>query len=236
MPSLKVHPAADPRLDFSSDEYRTAYSRLNGLVIEGEQEAHRNYTRLAEMLPQHRDELLQAARMEHKHQRSFQSCCINLGVEANRSWAKAVFSPLNKYFAAASNREQVVPCLLIQSFGVECLAIALYNAYLPVADEFSRKVTETVIEDEQHHLQFGRTWFREHFAAVKVEIQAANHHILPIIQDLLKHIGQDAAHLGMDLESLEEEFTIQYGEALQDIGFSFKDILSMTAFDDAMAA
>ena len=29
--------------DFSSDEYKDAYSRINAIVIEGEKEAHDNY-------------------------------------------------------------------------------------------------------------------------------------------------------------------------------------------------
>lgn len=236
MPSVKAPTAVDPRLDFSSATYRTAYSRLNGIVIEGEQEAHQNYMRLAEILPQHEDELLQAARMERKHQHSFESCARHLGIEVNRDWAKAVFAPLHEYFATASSQAQVVPCLLVQSLVVECLAIALYNTYLPVADEFSRNVTEAVIQDEHQHLDFGQAWFKAHFTRVKTELQAESAQVLPIVWQILARISQDAAHLGIDFESLEEEFTIQYGEALQDIGFSFQEVLKMTAYDDAKAA
>ncbi len=233
---LKVHPTVALTPDYDSADYREAYSRLNGIVIEGEQEAHNNYLRLAEMLPQHRDELLNAARMERRHQNGFQSCGTHLGIEADFNWAEDVFSPLRERFAAASAQEQLVPCLLIQSFVVECLAIALYNAYLPVADDFSRRVTETALKDEHEHLKLGQAWFKAHFETVKTEIQAVNQTILPIVWQILTRIGQDAARLGMDLESLEEEFTIQYGETLQDIGFSFQEVLSMSSYDNAMAA
>ena len=37
-------------LDFKSETYKDAYSRINAIVIEGEQEAHENYITLAELL------------------------------------------------------------------------------------------------------------------------------------------------------------------------------------------
>jgi len=38
-----------PEIDFHSDTYKDAYSRINAIVIEGEQ-AQENYIRLAELL------------------------------------------------------------------------------------------------------------------------------------------------------------------------------------------
>lgn len=227
MSPLKVNLAVDPNPDYDAAAYKTAYGRLNGVVVEGEQEAYSNYLRLAEMLPQYQEEFTQAARVERRHQRSFQTCGRNLGVKADRGWAEGVFAGLHERFAAAAERGQLVPCLLIQALVVECLAIATYNAYLPVADDFSRQVTETVLKDEYQHLNFGQTWFKENFKALKGEIQSANQTILPIAKQILVSISQDAAHLGMDLETLEEEFTIQYGEALEDIGFSFQEVSRM---------
>jgi fatty aldehyde decarbonylase len=236
MPQSQVTLAAAPALDYDSPAYKNAYRRLNGVVIEGEQEAYSNYLKLAEMLPQHRDELLDAARTERRHQLSFQSCGLNLGIQADRSWGAGVFAELHDCFATAAAQQQLVPCLLIQAFVVECLAIALYHSYLPVADDFSRNVTETVLQDEHGHLKLGQAWFQSHFEAVKADIQQANQTVLPIVWKLLANIGQDALQLGIDLESLEEEFTIQYGEALQDIGFSYQDVSRMSAMHGAMAA
>lgn len=235
MSPLQVNLAVDPNLDYDSTAYKVAYSRLNGVFIAGEQEAYNNYLRLAEMLPQHRISLLAAARVERRHQRGFQSCGRRMGIKADRGWAEDVFSELRDRFTAAADRGQLVPCLLIQALVVECLAIATYNAYLPVADEFSREVAEAVIQDEYQHLNFGQTWFQEQFETVKADIQAASHSILPIARTILTRMGQDAARLGMDLETLEEEFTIHYGEALEAIGFSFQEVSGMSA-DGAIAA
>lgn len=227
MSPLKVNLAVDPTPDYDSTAYKAAYGRLNGVVIEGEQEAYGNYLKLAEMLPQHRDAFTDAARMERRHQRSFQTCGRHMGVKADRPWAEGVFAELHDRFASAAEQGQLVPCLLIQALVVECLAIATYNAYLPVADDFSRKVTETVLKDEYQHLNFGQTWFKDNFDTVKADVQSANQAILPVAKQILNRISHDAERMGMDLETLEEEFTIQYGEALEDIGFSFQEVSTM---------
>ncbi|MFM6280840.1 MAG: long-chain fatty aldehyde decarbonylase, partial [Dolichospermum sp.] len=40
-------------IDFQSEVYKDAYSRINAIVIEGEQEAHENYITLSQLLPTH---------------------------------------------------------------------------------------------------------------------------------------------------------------------------------------
>ena len=60
MPQLEASPA----LDFQSEAYKDAYSRINAIVIEGEWEANDNYQTLAEHLSDHKDELIKLARME----------------------------------------------------------------------------------------------------------------------------------------------------------------------------
>ena len=45
-------------------------------------------------------------------------------------------------------------CLLIQALIIETFAISAYNIYIPVADDFARKITEGFVKDEYSHLQF----------------------------------------------------------------------------------
>ena len=55
--------------DFTSDSYKDAYSRINAIVIEGEQEAHDNYISIATLIPNELEELTKLARMEMKHKK-----------------------------------------------------------------------------------------------------------------------------------------------------------------------
>ena len=48
--SVLVPSIADGLPDFSSEAYKSAYSRINAIVIEGEQEAHDNYISLGSLL------------------------------------------------------------------------------------------------------------------------------------------------------------------------------------------
>ena len=55
--------------DFTTDSYKDAYSRINAIVIEGEQEAHDNYISIATLIPNELEELTKLARMEMKHKK-----------------------------------------------------------------------------------------------------------------------------------------------------------------------
>ncbi len=222
--------AISPELDYSSETYKDAYSRINAIVIEGEQEAKDNYTYLAGLLPADKDELLRLAKMEFRHMKGFQSCGKNLDVTPDMEFAREFFAKLHSNFQAALAEGKVVTCLLIQSLIIECFAISAYNIYIPVADPFARKITEGVVKDEYMHLNFGEEWLKANFEAVKDELEAANRDNLPVVWQMLNEVADDAGVLGMEKEALVEDFMIAYGEALANIGFSTRDIMRMSSY------
>lgn len=222
--------AVSPEFDYQSETYKDAYSRIDAIVIEGEQEAHDNYIKLAELLPDQKDELIRLSKMEKRHMKGFQACGRNLDVEPDMEFAKKYFADLHKNFQQAAEAGQIVTCLLIQSLIIECFAIAAYNIYIPVADPFARKITEGVVKDEYTHLNFGEVWLKEHFEESKAELEAANRQNLPIIWRMLNEVEHDAHILGMEKEALVEDFMIAYGEALSNIGFTTRDIMRMSAY------
>ncbi|WP_338038713.1 aldehyde oxygenase (deformylating) [Neosynechococcus sphagnicola] len=140
------------------------------------------------------------------------------------------FADLHHNFQVAAAANKVVTCLLIQALLVECFAIAAYNIYIPVADDFARKITEGVVKDEYSHLNYGATWLRDHFETSKTELEAANRQNLPLVWRMLNQVEADAKVLGMEKEALVEDFMIQYGEALSEIGFTTRDIMRLSAF------
>jgi len=106
-------------LDFQSDTYRDAYSRINGIVIEGEQEAADNYIQIAELIPDHREELLSLSKMESRHKKGFEACGRNLQVTPDLPFAKEFFKGLHDNFQKAFAAGDVVTCLLIQALIIE---------------------------------------------------------------------------------------------------------------------
>lgn len=231
MPQLE----ASLELDYQSAVYKDAYSRINAIVIEGEQEAQDNYVRLTEMLPDCQAELLSLSKMEGRHKKGFTACGRNLSVTPDMDFARDFFSALHGNFQKAAEEGKVATCLLIQSLIIECFAIAAYNIYIPVADEFARKITEGVVKDEYTHLNFGEEWLKAHFDDMREELEAANRENLPLVWTMLNRVEKDARELGMEKEALVEDFMIQYGEALSNIGFTTRDIMRMSAWGLAAA-
>lgn len=217
-------------LEFNSETYRDAYSRINAIVIEGEEKAYQNYIDIAQMLPEHKDELILLSKMENRHKKGFQSCGRNLSVTPDMEYAQEFFAQLDRNFQQAKAQRKIVTCLLIQSLIIEAFAIAAYNIYIPVADPFARKITEGVVKDEYAHLNFGEVWLQERFETSKTELEEANKNNLPIVWTMLNQVEDDAEVLGMEKEALVEDFMISYGEALSTIGFSTRDIMQMSSY------
>ncbi len=220
---------AKPILIFHSEPYRDAFSRINGIVIEGEQEAYDNFVCLASLLPNDAEELIRLGKMERRHSKSFEACGRNLEVQPDLAFAQQFFSDLRNAFQTAANHQRIATCLLIQALVIECFAIAAYNNYIPVADDFARQITESVVADEYEHLNFGEIWLKAHFEDVKADIEATNRQILPLVWKMLNQVEADASAIGMSKPALVEAFLVQYSEALSQIGFSTREILRMSS-------
>ncbi|MFN9397157.1 MAG: aldehyde oxygenase (deformylating) [Pseudanabaena sp.] len=221
--------AITDQINYQTEQYRDAYSRINAIVIEGEAEAYSNYLQLAELLPESKTDLIKLAKMEERHKKGFTACGKNLNVTPDMEFAEKFFAELHGNFQKAFATKDIVTCLLIQSLVIECFAIAAYNIYIPVADPFARKITEGVVKDEYLHLNLGEEWLQEHFEQSKANLEQANRQNLPIVWKMLNQVETDAKVLGMEKEALVEDFMIQYGESLGKIGFNTRDIMKMSA-------
>jgi len=222
--------AVRSEFDYASETYKDAYSRINAIVIEGEQEAHDNYIRMAEILVDNKEDLTRLAKMEDRHKKGFQACGKNLSVTPDMQYAQDFFAGLHGNFQKAFAKEKIVTCLLIQSLIIEAFAIAAYNIYIPVADSFARKITEGVVKDEYTHLNYGEEWLKTNFETAKAELEEANRENLPLVWKMLNQVANDAKVLGMEKEALVEDFMISYGEALSNIGFTTRDIMRMSSY------
>ncbi len=229
LPVLDQASTPSTGINYSGIEYRDAYSRINAIVIEGELEANQNYLQLAEMLPESADELKKLAKMEMRHMRGFQSCGKNLSVEPDMDFAKEFFAELHGNFQSAALAQDLVTCFVIQSLIIECFAIAAYNIYIPVADDYARKITEGVVKDEYLHLNFGEQWLQSNFEGIKAGIESANAQNLPLIWKMFQVVDNDVNVLHMEREAIVEDFMTAYGEALGNIGFTTREVMKLSA-------
>ena len=215
---------SDSLPDFASEAYKDAYSRINAIVIEGEQEAHDNYIAIGTLIPEQAEELTRLARMELKHMKGFTACGTNLGVQADMAFAKKFFTPLHDNFQKALAEGKVTTCLLIQAILIEAFAISAYHIYIPVSDPFARRITEGVVKDEYTHLNYGQEWLKANLETVREELEQANRDNLPLVRRMLEQVADDAAQLQMDKEDLMADFMTSYQEALTEIGFTSREI------------
>ena len=213
--------------DFTTEKYKDAYSRINAIVIEGEQEAHDNYVAIGTLIPDKAEELKKLAKMELKHMRGFTACGKNLGVNADMPFAKEFFSKLHGNFQQALSEGQLTTCFLIQAILIEAFAISAYHVYIRVADPFAKKITEGVVQDEYLHLNYGQEWLKANLSTCKEELMRANKANLPLIRSMLDQVANDADALSMDKEELMEEFMIAYQDSLTEIGLDNREIARM---------
>lgn len=219
------------QMDYATKLYsgtsQVAFSRIKGIMIQAEQEAYNNFTRLSKLLPEQADVFLRLAKMESRHREGFEDCSRHLHVIPDTEFAEQLFSDLRCAFQDAAVKHQVATCLLIQVLGVECFASTLHKNYLSIADEFSHRVTRAIIDDKYSHFNLCEAWLRTHFKVVQDELQVTNRQVLLLIRRMLDRVELDAQAIGISQYSLTEEFIVQYDEALSQIGFNARNILRM---------
>jgi len=225
--NIELDAIPDGLPDFTSDTYKDAYSRINAVVIEGEEEAYENFLDLAKLIPEHSEELIRLGKMEKKHMHGFCACGRNLSVKPDIPFAKKFFSQLHSNFGEAFEKGNTTTCLLIQAILIESFAISAYNVYIRVADPFAKRITEGVVQDEYLHLNYGQEWLKANLDSCKKELMEANKVNLPLIKSMLDQVAKDAEILHMDKEELMEEFMIAYQDSLLEIGLDNREIARM---------
>jgi fatty aldehyde decarbonylase len=205
---------------FDTPTYRQAYSRINGMVVVGEGLADRHFRRLAELLPNDREELLRLGAMEARHARDFVGCGRNLGVKTDAGLAHRLLAPLHQQFRSADAQGDLVSCLVIQCLIIECFAVAAYRLYLPVADPYAAPITATVMADEREHLNYGEQWLRLRFNAVAEQVEACARRAIPVALGMLDQLRGDLTAIGIEPTELVAEFLVLFQESLQAVGFS----------------
>ena len=216
----KASPQIDNKqIDFSSDAYRNAYSRINGVVVVGEALADRHFRLLAKSIPEDRDVLLRLGAMEGRHAVEFVGCGRNLGIKPDTTLAKKLFAPLHELFLKCDHNNDLPGCLVIQGLIVECFAVAAYKEYLPVADPYAKPITASVLDDEAEHLEYAECWLKARFQEVEATVSCVSSQALPITLSILQNLANDMRTIGMNPVELVAIFSELFQKALENIGY-----------------
>ena len=204
---------------FDSDAYRTAYGRINGMVVVGEGLADRHFRHLALAIPEDRSELLRLAAMEGRHASDFVACGRNLGVRPDTQLAHGLFAPLHALFVACDKAGDRAGCLGIQGLVIECFAVAAYRHYLPVADPYAQPITAAVLADEDAHLSYAESWLGSRLQQVQPALTAACQEALPIALSILTTLSSDMRQIGVDPSDVLASFCDAFQGSLERIGY-----------------
>lgn len=205
--------------DITNPAYRDAYSRINGMVVVGENLACRHFRLLARAIPNDQQELERLAAMEGRHASDFMGCGRNLGIKPDLGLARLLFAPLHELFLRCNQQGDLPGCLVIQGLIVECFALSAYHAYLPVADAYAQPITTAVISDEGEHLGYAERWLHAHFGAAQASAGMVSRKALPITLAILQTMAKDMKAIGMDPHEVLANFSELFLQALKASGF-----------------
>lgn len=133
-----------------------AMARLMGLAVFGEKVAARTYSRMAALKPEFGPLLQKFAAMEARHGASFLEVSRQNGVEPDRDFADGELGYLLEQVDAHAEAGDFEALAVLQGFIVESLAIATYEPFISVADEYkgAREVFQQALDDEHYHVDW----------------------------------------------------------------------------------
>jgi rubrerythrin len=154
--------ARTPRGPSDRDAARQAVSSLMGLAIFGEKVAARTYVAMAALRAEHGDLLRRFAAMEARHGSSFLHVSRANGVEPDREFADRELGYLVEQVERYAEDSDFDALAVLQGFIVESLAIATYEPFLGVADEYpgAREAFATALADERYHVDWITRYLR----------------------------------------------------------------------------
>src|SRR5689334_6264562 len=135
---------------------QVAINRLMGLAVFGEMVAARIYTLMASLREEYAPLLKKFAGMEGQHAAWFRETCKENGITPDKEFADHeldyLIDQVNDHHAAGDFDALAV----VQGFIVESLAIAVYEPFLEVADQYpgTYAIFKKALEEELYHVDW----------------------------------------------------------------------------------
>jgi rubrerythrin len=139
-----------------------AINRLMGLAVFGEMVAARTYNLMAQLKSEYSALLKKFAGMEGQHATWFRDASRINGIEPDKEFADGeldyLIDQVNDHHAAKDFDALAV----VQGFIVESLAIATYEPFLSVADQYpgARDAFQKALDEERYHVDWVTRYLR----------------------------------------------------------------------------
>jgi hypothetical protein len=207
---------------------QTAINRLMGLAVFGEMVAARTYILMSELKPEYTTLMKKFAGMEGQHAAWFRDASRANGIEPDKEFADHeldyLIDQVNDHHAAGDFDALAV----VQGFIVESMAIATYEPFLTVADDYpgTRDVFQTALDEERYHVDWVTRYLRLSFfdreddfiaLAGRVNVQG-----IDCIGGTMMKIADYLTQIGMSGADCAGTMMDEYTELLERVGVETK--------------
>ena len=216
--------AAMSQIRTEEGEDRLPIRRLMGLAVFGEMLAARIYTLMAELKPEHAPILRKFASMEGQHAKWFRESCRANGIEPDKEFADGeldyLIAQVDAHFAAGDCEALAV----VQGFIVESMAIAIYEPYLKVADQYpgTHDVFQKALDEERYHVEWMTRYLRLRFFDAEDEFVALTERVnvqgIDCIGGTMMKIADYLDSIGLSGSDCAGTMMDGYSELLERVG------------------
>jgi hypothetical protein len=148
-----------------SAEHQDAAEKLMGLVVFGEKVAAKNYVLMGDIKPEYNDLMRKFASMEGQHSTWFRDTSLRNGIEPNKQFADGELGYLIDQVDRYHRERDFDAIAVVQGFIVECLAIATYEPFLSIADQYegAYEAFSRALAEERYHVDWVTRYLRLRF-------------------------------------------------------------------------
>jgi fatty aldehyde decarbonylase len=212
-----------------ADAVTFSMNRLMALAVFGEKVAARTYALMADLRPAWASLLKTFAQIEGKHAVWFAESSKQNGFVLDASFADNELGYLVDQVDAHHKAGDFDALVVLQGLIVECLAIAVYEPFIPAAARFEAlaPVFERALADERYHVDWVTRYLRLRFfddeATFLELVERVNAQGVDCVGGTLMNITDYLQAVGMSGADCAGAMTDEYTQLLKTVGVSDQD-------------
>jgi rubrerythrin len=222
--------AAVSRLEaLPPDERKLAINKLMGLAVHGEKVAARTYTLIGKLKPEFDPLMRKFAHMEGMHSTWFNDISRENDIQPDKDFADGelgyLISQVEDHYKAGDADALAV----VQGFIVESLAIATYDPFLSIADQYpgSHEIFKKVLDEEHYHVDWVTRYLRLTFFDREAELMTLANRVnvkgIDCIGGTMMKIADSLTTIGMSGADCAGAMMDGYTELLETVGVNERD-------------
>ncbi len=222
-----------------SDVHQQSIDQLMGLAVFGEKVAARTYVLMGNLNPQYTKLMKKFASMEGQHATWFSNACEQNGVRPDKEFADNELGYLLSQVEEHHQANDFDALAVVQGYIVESLAIATYEPFLTVADQYpgTKEVFQQALDDEIYHVDWVTRYLRLRFFDATDEFlelaERVNVQGLDCIGGTMMNIADCLDEIGMSGADCAGSMMDGYAELLERVGIeqraATKNVMKMFA-------